>query len=255
MTKEEFLQSGLIEQHVLGLTSPEEEQIVEQFLQIYPELRDEISQLHEAMQQYANQYAIPPVKQSLPITDAANNGLQNSTKAAPTLRSRTAWLYGLAGLFVMIAFGQWNNNQQYRQQITQLEAEYAALASYCDLHEQKARAIQALHDKAKLPSTQKLVVGGTSIAPNCFAVAYWNTELQEGWLDPTKLPPLPAERQYQIWADIDGEMINIGLIPKENNSMITIKFLPEAESINITQEALGGADHPTVDLLTANGYL
>ena len=110
-------------------------------------------------------------------------------------------------------------------------------------------------DKTKLPTTQRYVVGGTTIAPDAFAIAYWNPDLEQGWLDPTKLPQLPADRQYQIWADVHGEMISIGLIPKDDDTLVTINFLDEAESINITQEVLGGVDHPTVDLLTANGYL
>ena len=118
-----------------------------------------------------------------------------------------------------------------------------------------ARVFQALFDKTKLPSTQRYVVQGTDIAPNAFAVAYWNPDLKEGWLDPTKLPELPDDRQYQIWADVHGEMISIGLIPKDNNTLVTINYLQEAESINITQEVLGGVDHPTVSLLTANSIL
>ena len=59
MTKEEFLKSGLIEQHVLGLTSPEEEMVVQQFLQQHPEMQEEVEALHNAMHQYASQYAIP----------------------------------------------------------------------------------------------------------------------------------------------------------------------------------------------------
>ena len=38
MNKEEFLTSGLIEQYVLGLTSPEEDRIVERFAEEYPEI-------------------------------------------------------------------------------------------------------------------------------------------------------------------------------------------------------------------------
>ena len=86
-------------------------------------------------------------------------------------------------------------------------------------------------------------------------MAYWNPDLQEGWLDPTKLPALPTDRQYQIWADVHGEMISIGLIPKGQDELVIINFLPDAESINITQEVLGGVDHPTIALLTANSYL
>ena len=251
MTKEEFLKSGLIEQHVLGLTSPEEEMVVQQFLQQHPEMQEEVEALHNAMHQYASQYAIPS-------SDAVFD--ETGTDTTPVLdgpRSNSGrfWLYTLLFVFAGASMWLFNTNQQQQQTITQLEAEYAALVSYCDQHEKDSRAIQALLDKTKLPTTKKFVVQGTSIAPQCFAVAYWNPELKEGWLDPTKLPELASDRQYQVWADVHGEMISIGLIPKDKNSLITINYLPEAESINITQEVLGGVDHPTVELLTANSIL
>lgn len=250
MTKEEFLKSGLIEQHVLGLTSPEEEEIVDHFLQMYPELKAEVEELHNAMQSYANQYAIPtPEAQSIG-TVPASQGAQ-----AVAVKTPAWWVYAAMVILGGLCFWFWRGDQQNQQRITQLEAEYAALASYCDQHEQKARAVQALYDKTKLPTTHKLVLKGTGLAPDCFAVAYWNPDLKEGWLDPTKLPNLPADKQYQVWADVNGEMISIGLIPTGNNNLVTINYLPEAESINITEEVLGGAGEPTVALLTANGYL
>lgn len=249
MTKEEFLKSGLIEQHVLGLTSPEEEQIVQQFMQLHPELRAEVEALHQAMHQYASQYTIPTAEDSLSST--------RPPEALPMVKSSTAsyWLYGLALLLGIASSLLWYQNKGQQQNIVKLEAEYAALASYCDQHEQKARAAQAMLDKTKLPTTAKYMLSGTQIAEGSFAVAYWNPDLKEGWLDPTKLPELPASKQYQVWADVHGEMISIGLIPKDGNALIAINYLPEAESINITQEELGGADHPNVGLLTVNGVL
>jgi hypothetical protein len=38
MDKEKFLQSGLLEQYVLGLTDPEEEEVVNHYLERFPEL-------------------------------------------------------------------------------------------------------------------------------------------------------------------------------------------------------------------------
>ena len=250
MTKEEFLKSGLIEQHVLGLTSPEEEQMVQHFLQQHPELMEEVEGLHSAMHQYASQYTIPA-----PDAMGTEAPPANMTSLPRTAGGGRFWLYTLLLVFAGGCFWLFNNNQQQQQDITQLEAEYAALDDYCDKHTKVARAAQALIAKTNLPTTQRYVVGGTTIAPAAFAIAYWNPDLEQGWLDPTKLPQLPADRQYQIWADVHGEMISIGLIPKDDDTLVTINFLDEAESINITQEVLGGVDHPTVDLLTANGYL
>ena len=60
MNKERFLASGLIEQYVLGLTTPDEAQEVERYARAYPEVQAEIDALRGAIEQYAAQYAVPP---------------------------------------------------------------------------------------------------------------------------------------------------------------------------------------------------
>ena len=63
MNKERFLASGLIEQYVLGLTTPDEAQEVERYARAYPEVQAEIDALRGAIEQYAAQYAVPPSKE------------------------------------------------------------------------------------------------------------------------------------------------------------------------------------------------
>ena len=53
MDKERFLESGLLEQYVLGLTSEEETREVERYAQAFPEIRAEIDLLRKAVRQYA----------------------------------------------------------------------------------------------------------------------------------------------------------------------------------------------------------
>lgn len=52
MTKEEFIKTGLCEQYVLKLTSPEESELVEQMLKKYPELKKDCRCLEDCMEKY-----------------------------------------------------------------------------------------------------------------------------------------------------------------------------------------------------------
>ncbi|WP_020534427.1 anti-sigma factor domain-containing protein [Lewinella cohaerens] len=249
MDKEQFLNSGLLEQYVLGLTSSEEDQIVQQYLEVFPELNSEVNVLHQAMQQYAMQQSIAPPKSQPPPF------LSDSSKPARDIIGNFNWsrlvIVGLLGL----SFFFFRTNQQQGKAIMQVEAEYAALKTYCQASQSKVHAQQLTLEKVHHPHTTSILLSGTTIAPGFFALAHWNPTLKEGWIDPTKLPTLPKGKQYQVWADVDGEMISVGLIPPQSQELISITYIAHAASINITAEELGGADHPNVSMLTVNGYL
>ncbi len=56
-----------------------------------------------------------------------------------------------------------------------------------------------------------------------------------------------------MWADVDGKMINLGILKKDETNMpIDWKYLANAESLNVTIEPDGGSDHPTVADLVAS---
>lgn len=249
MNKEQFLNTGLLEQFVLGLTSPEEDKIVQEHLLRFPELNNELNALHQAMEQYALQHSIPPPKSQFP----AETLEANAYVAADDYRFN--WSLLTAVLLACLSFYLFRSNQQQQKNILQIEAEHAALKTYCQASQDKVQAQLLILDKIQHPNTQSIVLAGTAIAPSHFAIAYWNPTLKEGWLDPTKLPILPKGKQFQVWADINGEMISIGLIPPNSRELISIAYLAGAESINITEEALGGAEHPNVSLLTVNAPL
>lgn len=52
MTKEEFIKTGLCEQYVLKLTTPEESELVEEMLKKYPELKKDCGGLKVCMEKY-----------------------------------------------------------------------------------------------------------------------------------------------------------------------------------------------------------
>jgi hypothetical protein len=68
------------------------------------------------------------------------------------------------------------------------------------------------------------------------------------------LPDLDAEHDYQMWADVEGEMIDMGVISK-SKTLMAMAYIDHAESLNITIEPAGGNDHPTVARLVTNVHL
>jgi anti-sigma-K factor RskA len=55
-----------------------------------------------------------------------------------------------------------------------------------------------------------------------------------------------------MWSDVNGEMINMGTLGTDNE-LVSLKYIENAESLNITIEPAGGSgsDHPTVEELVS----
>ena len=88
--------------------------------------------------------------------------------------------------------------------------------------------------------------------PNGKVVSYVNHNTKSVVINTERLPDLDDEHDYQMWADVEGEMINAGIFNGNSFDLQQIKYIAEAESLNITLEPEGGSEHPTVELLQAN---
>lgn len=245
MNKEQFIQSGLLEQYALGLTSPDEDFIVRQHLEAFPELESHLQQLQHSL----DSYAIEQISNIIPPASAPPDKralVNQNTKFSP------AWLLAivLAGLCTYL----YNGQQHQQKDITQLEAEYAALKEYCDAKSNNDTGIKVfalMHDT----NTRSILLKGTAIAPEHYAMAYWNASENAGWIDPTHLPALPKGKKYCVWADVDHHMTYIGEFNNTTLAYITVNYLDGAASLNITVEEDADISEPDVAQLAVQGLL
>lgn len=261
MNKEQFLQSGLMEQYVLRITTPQEDAIVEEFAEKYPEIKSEIAQLQAAMEAYASEQSVPPpndlkdrILQEIEQNPAPVTAISAPNQPGNTTLHRAITAIALVAslLLGVLLINANQSNTQLENQLKTSRAEYASLRDKC-LREQNALAQQ----KSFLvsPQTLRITLEGSVLAPNTEARAYWNTSQKRGLLDLGSLPPAPAGKTYQIWADVEGVMINAGVLSEDREDLQIIQFIENAESLNITLENAGGSDHPDVSMLQANGLI
>lgn len=256
MNKEDFLKSGLLEQYLLNLTDPEETRKVEQMLEDYPEIQEELDAMHNAIEQYAMAHSIPPPphlkeKVMAEIADSERSGTPGvpaTDRRRPLWRSlaNTAAILGLGLLSLML----WLQNRGLNQDYLSLKASMQEQQTACE--EKLQQLLERPLAFLDAPATKTVILQGTALSPGAEAIVFWNPVEGKACLDIVQLPEVPADKQYQIWADVEGEMINMGLI--ENHAGIqTVNFIAKAESFNITLEPKGGSEHPTVSQLQANG--
>lgn len=236
MDKEQFLKSGLLEQYVLGLTTPEETATVERYMDAFPEIQHKITYLKKEIEEYTKQ-AFP----NIPPPAAAQR-----VQAPAQVPQWMAW--GAAALVAACVFFA---NEWYKAD-TLVRANEQALKN-CQT--ERTACLQTAEMLAFLEheDTRPVYLNGTALLPKAKALVYWNHTAKSAYFNPIRLPQAPEGSQYQIWADVEGVMINMGLIEPKSLHLQALRYIPQAESLNITIEPVGGSEHPTVANLCLNG--
>ncbi|MEM7185365.1 MAG: anti-sigma factor [Bacteroidota bacterium] len=257
MEKKEILESGLLEQYLLGeLTGSQQEQVAH-FVRTDEEVRMAYSKLEADLERMAQENAIapPPMVKAQLIEELRSE--DTATVSMPSRSRSNPWLAVAASIALLLGissywlYSKWNSAEEnlklVEQQRTELDQELTELvASYDEVLEW----YKAIND----PNAIKVVLKGNDLAPKALAVGYVNHETRSVVMDAKGLPALDEDHDYQLWADVDGEMIDMGVI-KKGTEMLAMNYIENAESLNITIEPAGGNDHPTVERLISNVYL
>ncbi|MEL6392543.1 MAG: anti-sigma factor [Bacteroidota bacterium] len=248
MNKElrDILQSDLLLRYLLGDVNEQEKAKVLELRRSSPEIKEALDELEKTLEQIALEEQIPQPP------GLRSKVLSQKYPTEPQLRaSRTSfsWL-GYAASLLLIAGGTWFWQQQrinelkdqantYTAQIAQIEAE-------CLKTNRELALINA-------PDTRPMILTGTDYAPTSSVIVYWNPTEKACLLRVADLPDIPADKTYQLWADIDGEMNSLGIFDHQaaRDQLVTMAYLDHAESLNVTVEPARGNDHATVSTLSA----
>lgn len=254
MNKEQFLNTGLLEQYALGLTDAEESAVVEQHMEQFPELRDELYAMQEALESYAKQYAIAPpdgVKTNImeELGDAAPRPRATRGSANSSGFTWSKWLSYAA--LIALTIGYLYQSNRYQQSQQELRNTSAALSS-CENQNTALKDNKRIYAFISNVKTKPITLKGTPAHTDASAIVYWNEESQQAYFFAGALPEPPTNKQYQIWADVEGEMISIGLLDYQTQDLQEIDYIAHAESLNITLEPKGGSKKPTVSNLYVN---
>ena len=250
---------AILEQYILGLTSQRENEEIESYANLYPEVKAEIEALQEAVEGYALQYAISPkkdIKQDI-LSEISQLEMAGEKVGTEPSRSINRWVVGaVAASFALLLFSVlslYNNNQQLNTEYEALGIQFETFKSDCE--DQQARQKENLELFALLQNNTTVPVRlkGLPLAPDAQAIVYWNKDQEKAVLNIVDLPTPPQGKQYQMWADVEGEMISMGVFDFKLNEFQELAFIENPESFNITLEPIGGSDHPTVSQLHANG--
>jgi len=93
--------------------------------------------------------------------------------------------------------------------------------------------------KLNNPETEKYIITGNDRAKDLKTVAYINPKEKTSMIDVVSLPELPQEQCYQIWAELQGKMVNLGILDKADRKLRNIPYMEDALALSITIETKG----------------
>lgn len=242
-----FLESDLLEKYLLGNTTEIETLRVEQYIAMYPEVRNTYNELQENLETFAKLHSIK-----------SPEGLKE--KIVARLRSERSgrkkfFRYAIAASFAAVMFASasyffYNQNQNLQEENIVVSNKIKLLEA--DM-KQQLEDVRNQFIVLNNPQTKKYNVNGNRKAKELKAVAYINPVKKLSYINVSKLPNLPENQCYQMWAEVNGEMLNLGIIQEASNSQ-NLMALPYAENAvsYITIEPEGGNQNPTVDNIVAN---
>ncbi len=266
MDIEKIKSSGLLEQYVLGLLSPVEREKIDVLAAQHPALKSELNMLQQAMEEYANLHSVPPptglkkkIKDRINILEEES---PRSIKVASTKPNNkifklfsgvaAAAIVGLLGLCYLL----FDQQQSAKNRLAILEEKLNKIeSSYTNLQSSKVQ-VETKFATLKDLGTHHVHLRGSGNAPNSLAVIYWNPDHKKGYLNVVEMPVAPHGHQYQIWADVNGKHLDMGLIDTiKGNSLVTIPFIENSKGFVITLEKEGGSQHPTVEKMYVKGEI
>ncbi|MGB5818100.1 MAG: anti-sigma factor [Saonia sp.] len=261
MDRNSIKEDGILEQYLLGELNREQRAKVHRMLEEDEELKQHFHTMEADFERLAMENAIEPharVKTSLmkAVEETASTP-PHDQKVVPFQRSRKSYFAvaaSLATLFLLSSFWLYNRWQTAEENLQQLQNSTADLQNRLVSLEKNYEETNSKYRTINNPNVIPLLLTGNQILPNSKAVAYVNHTSKMVVVNPQGLPPLEKDKTYQMWADVEGEMIDMGIL-SEDEELVSLKYIDKAESFNITIEPAGGNDHPTVENLISNVYL
>jgi anti-sigma-K factor RskA len=257
MDKAYILKHGILEQYLLGELNIDDQLIIEQLLSEDTELKSLFENLEANFETMAFENAIIPptvVKDNLM---ASVKSIQ--TKVIPINKGNAVKTYfsiAASVAAILLIGGIWLFNQlnKTKQQLQIVEEQKSLLLKDIDNLSENLELSSKWLNILNSPDTEQYILLGNDLSPKAKIVSYVNHKNKSVVINTKNLPKLDDKHDYQMWADVEGEMINMGVIDKQKQ-LLAMNYIDNAESLNITIESIGGSDHPTVSNLITNVYL
>jgi len=254
---EQYISSGILEAYVLGDLSPAEMRDVERNLQQYPQLREELRKIEEVQETLLMKLAVAPhtsVKEKL-LREVESRPAGKSVAFSGSM----IWKYAAAASVSIalvssyLAFDFHQRWQSAQGSLNELIAQNQQIAQNYNTVNLRLDQIEKDLKVVSDPSFSRVVMKGTTNAAEALAFVYWNTSTQEAYLSIQNMRALAQENQYQLWAIVDGNPVDMGVFDGNQSGLLKMKPIANAVAFAVTVEPRGGRPTPTLNTMQVIG--
>jgi anti-sigma-K factor RskA len=258
----DYISSGVLEAYALGELSEKEQAEVERNLSAYPELKEELTRIEEAQEEFLLRAAVrPPASLKAKVMDAIVVDEREARVVPIQSESQiTFWRYAAAAsvtIALVASYLAFNYHSKWKNTQSDLATLIAQNQQVAQDYNQVNQRLERMENNLRVmdnPSFQRVVMTGTPNAPGAIASVYWNESTQEVYLSIQNMKELSREKQYQLWAIIDGKPVDAGVFDGNVAGLHKMKAIAKGAILfAVTVEPRGGKPSPTMDTMQVKG--
>lgn len=225
----------------------------------HAEIREEIDQIELTLENYAQAGAVTPPSGTL---TSIKERIDHLDRARPSIHHPASnWTRLLAAASILLAAGciwLWLTNQQLHQDLNALTSQADNQKVCCDSTRLEADSLAGIMAFLQDPNTRTVIMRGTDNSPGSSATVLFNEDRQTAFVNLANMPPAPTGKQYQLWALIDGQPVDMGVLPlsvTRDQHLVTVPYQATAGGYAVTLEPAGGSVVPTLEAMVMVGMI
>jgi Anti-sigma-K factor rskA len=266
MNAKEYINSGAIETCVLGLADEQDLEMQKQMEKQFPEVKAARIKVEEQLERNAPQlvFATPEktkqkvqerlqqemllVQQQAEAEENASHDLKAAPKPIRWFRTALAASFLLLMGSVLLNFYFFSQYNKATTRYSEMQIQQTALLK-------KKSAMEATLAMVKNPAMKQVPLA--TVAQNAtttIATVYWDKSSKDVYLMANNLEAPAIGKQYQLWAQVDGKMVDAGMLTwNDEGLLVKMHNVPQAEAFAISLEKEGGSTNPTLSAVVALG--
>jgi anti-sigma-K factor RskA len=159
--------------------------------------------------------------------------------------------FALLIVCLSLIFYSFNLSSQLSQKESVIEEQQTQITELKNEIQLKEEMLAILESR----EVDMVLMSGMDVNPDGYGKIIWDSEKQQALLQVSNLPPLPNDKDYQLWIIRDNKPVSAGLfaVHNQNDRFFKIEQMADVDeqSMNafaVTMEPKGGMPQPTGDM-------
>jgi anti-sigma-K factor RskA len=245
----EYIASGILEEYLMGSATEQEQREVACMASIYPEIQVALDQLADGIEKYARIHAIAPpanlkenILSKLDFDQTPKISVNQSQKPEFTIvkNNKYPWAIAAASVLAVLSGVLWFQKNTLNKELVVQKTEVLNQKDLLTLYSSDTNL--------------KIVMAGTAAFPKAKSMVFWNPKTKEVNLAINQLPQIANNKQYQLWAIVNGTPTDLGVFDTSTIAL-KMKSVAEPQAFAVTIEPKGGSNVPTLDQMCVLGKI